>query len=140
MLFDVNYIAQGHAGDANLSTLLGHVAKWMEGISRFLREYNAIVRGSYGLGHVLGFLFAEIMPTIIGGRKAPHRVMREGCDLLCVAYDSMREIPKLTDTVPAHNRPNVNSLECPNTPISKGNPQSSAQVEAAHSNKNPERA
>ena len=47
---------------------------------------------------------------------------------------------ELTNAVPALSRPNVNSLEFPNTSIPEGNPLSSTQVEAAHSNTNSERA
>ena len=60
--------------------------------------------------------------------------------MLYVARYSLREFSKLLDTVPASNRANVNSLEYPNTLIPNGNPQSSMQVEAAHSNTNPEQA
>ena len=43
-------------------------------------------------------------------------------------------------TVPAKSRPEVNLLPSPNASIPPGNPHSSTQVGAAHSQTNPERA
>ena len=69
MLFHVNYIEQGHARDADLSAIMGHVAKWMDFISRFMRRYNAPDWGSYGFRHILGTLFAEKMLKAIRGKS-----------------------------------------------------------------------
>ena len=52
--------------------------------------------------------------------------------------DAIRQISELTETVPAKNRLNGNSLQHPNTSISTWNPQSSPQVEVVGTKQLPE--
>ena len=73
-------------------------------------------------------------------KAAEIRVTRAARDVLFAAYESISENPELMATVPAKNRSEVNLLPSPNASIPTGNPHSSPQVGAGHSQTNPERA
>ena len=79
------------------------------------------------------------MPRTAGSKAAEIRVTCAARDVLFAAYESIRENPELMATVPAKNRLEVNLLPSPNASIPPGNPYSSTQVGAAHSQKKPER-
>ena len=82
-----------------------------------MRKYDSSVWGSYGLGHNLGILFAEIMPKTTGSKATEIRVTRAARDVLFAAYESIRENPELMATVPAKNRREVNLPPSPNASI-----------------------
>ena len=139
VLFQIQDIVQGHIREVDLSQLPGHVAKWISGVSRFILKYDS-VWGLYGLGHILGILFAEIMPQTVGSKAAEIRATRAARDALFAVYECIRENSELMDTVPAINWPDVNFLPSSNASIPTGNPPSLTQVRAAHSQTHPERA
>ena len=75
-----------------------------------------------------------------GSKAAEIRVTRAASDALFAAYESIRKNSELMATLPAKNRPEVNPLPTLNASIPPGNPHSSTEVGAAHSQTNPERA
>ena len=66
-----------------------------------MRKYDSSVWGCYGLGHILGILFAEIMPKTTGSKVAEIRVTCAARDVHFAAYESIRENPELMTIVPA---------------------------------------
>ena len=140
VLFQIQDIVQGHIGEIDLSQLPGHVTKFINAVSRFIRKYDSSACGYYGLGHILDILFPEIIPKTIGSKAAEIRVTRAARDALFAVYESICENLELMDTFPAKNKPDINFLPSPNASMPARNPHSPTQVSAAHSQPHPKRA